>query len=225
MLEVTNLANSICEQCQHGKQTRVHFKTKQHSSTKPLELVHTDLCGPTKSKGLNGEKYFMLLIDDYTRMIWVCILNGKSKYFGDFKTFKELVENETGSRIKCPGSDNGGEFTSDEFNKYCEEHVIKRQFSVARTPHQNGVDERKNNIVMEMARTMLNESKLNDKFWGHAIHIAVHILNRGLLKSKRIKLPTSYGQEERQMYDTSNFLEASAISKEKIRRLKNLTLK
>ena len=59
-----------------------------------------------------------------------------------------MVEN---SRIKCLRSDNGGEFTSDEFNKYCEEHGIKRQFSVARTPQQNGVDERKNRSVMEMA--------------------------------------------------------------------------
>ena len=97
MPEVTKPANSVCEQCQHGKQTRVHFKTKEHSSTKPLELIHTDLCGPTKSKGLNGEKYFMLLIDDYTRMTWVCLLNRKSEAFGCFKTFKELVENETGS--------------------------------------------------------------------------------------------------------------------------------
>ena len=63
MSKVTKLANSVCEQCQHGKQTRIHFKTKEHSSTEPLELVHTDLCGQTKSKGLNGEKYFMQIID------------------------------------------------------------------------------------------------------------------------------------------------------------------
>ena len=77
MLEVTNPANSVCEQCQHGKQTRVYFKKKEHSSTKPLELVHTDLCGPAKRKGLNGEQYFMLLIDEYTRMTWVFLLNTK----------------------------------------------------------------------------------------------------------------------------------------------------
>ena len=94
----------------------------------------------------------MLLIDDYTRMTWVCLLNRKSEAFGCFKTFKELVENETGSQIKCLRSDNGGEFTSDEFNKYYEEHGIKRQFSIARTPQQNGVAERKNRSVMEMAR-------------------------------------------------------------------------
>ena len=86
MSKLTNPTNSICEQCQHGKQTRVHFKTKEHSSTKPLEFVHNDLCGPTKSKGLNGEKYFMLLIDDYTRMTWVCLLDRKSEAFGCFRS-------------------------------------------------------------------------------------------------------------------------------------------
>ena len=100
-----------------------------------------------------------------------------------------MVENETGSRIKCLISDNGGEFTLDEFNKYCEEHGIKRQFSVSRTPQQNGVYERKNRSVMEMARTMLNESKLNDKFWGQAVHTTVYIMNKGLLRSKNDKTP------------------------------------
>ena len=138
--------------------------------------------------------------------------------------FKELVENEIGSRIKCLRFDNGGEFTSDEFNKYCEEHEIKRHFLVARTPQQNGVAERKNRSVMEMARTMLNESKLNDKFWGHAVHTSVHILNRGLLKNKNDKIPMSYGPKEQQVYNTLESLEASVTSKEMIRRLENLTL-
>ena len=95
-----------------GKQTRVEFKTKEHSTTRTLELVHTDLCRPTRSKGLNGEEYFMLLIDDFTRMTWVCVLKKKSQAFGYFKIFKELVENETYQKIKCLRSDNGGEFTS-----------------------------------------------------------------------------------------------------------------
>ena len=100
-----------------------------------------------------------------------------------------MVKNETGLRIKCLRSDNGGELTSDEFNKYCEGHGIKRQFSVARTPHQNGVVERKNRSVMEMARTMLNESNLNDKFWGQAVHITLDIMKRGFLRSKTDKTP------------------------------------
>ena len=86
-------------------------------------------------------------------------------------------------------SDNGGEFTSKEFNHYYEEHGIKRQFSAARTPQQNRVAERKNIIVLEMARTMLNDSQLNEKFWGQAVHTSVHILNIGLLRNDSDKTP------------------------------------
>ena len=106
----------------------------------------------------------MLLVDDFTRMTWVCLLKKKSEAFGYFKIFKELVENEAEQKIKCLRSDNGGEFTSKEFNLYCEEHGIKGQFSTARTPQQNGVAERKNKTMMEMARTILNDSQLSDKF-------------------------------------------------------------
>ena len=68
MSEITKLANVICKHCQHGKQTKVGFKTKEYSTTKPLEIVHTDLCGPMRTKGLEGELYFMLLIYDKIRM-------------------------------------------------------------------------------------------------------------------------------------------------------------
>lgn len=67
-------------------------------------------------------------------------------------------------KIKCLRSDNGGEFTSNEFNNYCHEHGIRRQFSATRTPQQNREKERKNMTVLEMARTMLNEVGINDKF-------------------------------------------------------------
>jgi hypothetical protein len=152
--------------------------------------VHTDLVGPTITKGLKGEKYFMLLVDDYTRMTAVFFLKNKSEAFENFKVYKEMVENEMDSKIKCLRSDNGGEFTSKEFMDYCNSHGIKRQFSVARTPQQNGVVERKNMTVQEMARTMLMDSKLVDIFWTQAVHIVVHIQNRVMLRNNTDK--TSY---------------------------------
>ena len=94
----------------------------------------TDLYGPTRNKILQGEYYFMLLIDNYTRMTWVTILKEKSEAFEKFKIFKAMVENETHVKIKCLRSRNGGEFTSNEFNDFCETHGIKRQFLVAKTP-------------------------------------------------------------------------------------------
>jgi hypothetical protein len=164
MPQITKPTNSLCKHCQQGKQTKTRFKSKEYSTTKPLEIVHTDLVGPTTTKGLKGERYFMLLVDDYTRMTAVFFLKNKSKAFENFKIYKEMVENEMDSRIKCLRSDNGGEFTSKEFMNYCNNHGIKRQSSVARTPQQNGVVERKNMTVQEMARTMIMDSKSIDIF-------------------------------------------------------------
>jgi transposase InsO family protein len=93
----------------------------------------------------------MLLVDDYTRMTVVCFLKNKSEDFENFKIYKKMVENEMDSRIKCLIYNNGGEFTSKEFMDYCSSHGIKIQFFIARTPEQNGVVERKNRAVQEMA--------------------------------------------------------------------------
>jgi hypothetical protein len=189
MPKIIKPSNSVCRHFQHGKQTRVRFKTKEYSTSKPLELVHTDLCGPTRTKSMQGEHYFILFIDDYTRMNWVYFLKEKSEAFKKFKAFKAHVENETDLKIKCLRSYNGGEFTSDEFNEFCETHGIKRHFSAPRTPQQNGVVERKNRIVQEATRTMLNESKLPYIYWREAVYTTIYILNRAQLRVNHDKTP------------------------------------
>jgi hypothetical protein len=93
--EISKPTNTLCKHCLQGKQTRTKFKSKEYSTTKPLEIVHTYLVGPTRTKGLNGEQYFMLLVDDYTRMTVVFFLKKKSEAFEHFKIYKELVETET----------------------------------------------------------------------------------------------------------------------------------
>jgi transposase InsO family protein len=93
----------------------------------------------------------MLSVDDYTRMTLVCFLKNKSEAFEKFKIYKEMVENEMDSRIKCLRSDNGGEFNSKEFMDYYNSHGIKKKFFIARTPQHNGVVERKNMTIHEMA--------------------------------------------------------------------------
>jgi transposase InsO family protein len=130
----------------------------------------------------------MLLVDDYTRMTIVCFLN-KSEAFENFNIYKEMVENEMDSRIKCLRSDNGEDFTPKEFMDYCSSHGIKKKFSVARTPQQNGVVERKNRIVQEMAPTMLMDSKLTNIFWTQVVHTTFHIQNRVMLRNNTDKNP------------------------------------
>jgi transposase InsO family protein len=95
---------------------------------------------------MQGEHYFILFIDDYTRMTWIYFLKEKSEAFKKFKAFESHVENETNIKIKCLRLYNGGEFTSDEFTEFCEIHGIKRHFSTPRTPQENGVVERKNKL-------------------------------------------------------------------------------
>jgi transposase InsO family protein len=141
----------------------------------------------------------MLLVDDYTRMTAVCFLWKNSEAFKNFNMYKEMVENQIDSKIKCLRSNNGREFTSKEFMDFCSKHGIKRKFFVSRTPQQNGVIQRKNKIVQEMARTMLMDSKLTDIFWVQAVHTIVHIQNKECSKTTVIKIPTIYGKEDQQM--------------------------
>ncbi|CAL2242564.1 unnamed protein product [Prunus armeniaca] len=113
-----------------------------------------------------GNKYFMLLIDDCTRMVWVYFLRYKSDALNCFQKFKTMVELQSGFRVTCLRSDRGGEFTSCEFNKLCEEEEsIQRQLSMAYTPQQNGVVERKNRTVVEMEKAMLHEKGLPYYLW------------------------------------------------------------
>ena len=93
-----------------------------------MDIFHTDIYGPSRNRRIQGEHYFMLIIDDYMRMTWVYFLKEKSEQIEKFKAFKTCVENETYIKIKCLRSDNGGEFTSKEFNMFCKDHGIKIQF-------------------------------------------------------------------------------------------------
>ena len=114
-----------------------------------------DLCGPARTKTPSGESYFMLIIDDFSRMKWAAFLKNKSKALEKFKIFKELVENQIGCKLKCIRSDRGGEFTDYDFVDLCNEHGIKQQFTIAGTPQHNGVAERQNRSVQQIARAMM----------------------------------------------------------------------
>ena len=91
MPQIAKATNTLCKHCQQGKKTKTRFKSKEYSTTRPLEIVHTDLVGPMIEKGLKGERYFMLLVDDYTRMTAVFFPKNKSKDFENFKIYKQMV--------------------------------------------------------------------------------------------------------------------------------------
>ena len=118
--------DQVCKRCLLGKQFHKSFPMESSSrAQKPIELIHTDVCGPIKPSSLGKSNYFLLFIDDFSRKTWVYFMKEKSEVFENFKNFKALVEKESGLLIKVVRSDHEGEFTSNIFQKYCEDHGIR----------------------------------------------------------------------------------------------------
>ncbi|KAL4272302.1 hypothetical protein GQ457_13G009650 [Hibiscus cannabinus] len=180
-----------CEGCIYGKQCKKSFPVgKARRATRCLELVHADVVGPMKTQSFGGSRYFLLFTDECSRMSWVYFLQFKSETFENFKKFKALVEKQTGRCIKALRTDRGGEFVSQEFNNLCDEHGLRRELTAPYTPEQNGVAERKNRTVVEMARSMLRAKGLPNQLWAEAVATAVYLLN--LSPTKAVLNQTSY---------------------------------
>ncbi|GJT07942.1 putative ribonuclease H-like domain-containing protein [Tanacetum coccineum] len=127
--------------------------------------------------------------DDYSRFSWVFFLATKDETSGILKSFITGVENLIDQRVKVIRCDNGTEFKNKEMNQFCERKGIKREFSVARTPQQNKVAERKNKTLIEAARTMLADSKLPTTFWAEEVNTACYVQNRVLVTKPHNKTP------------------------------------
>lgn len=170
---------SVCDGCLMSKQVRKQFpKQASYTSKEPLELIHGDLCGPISPETASGKRYFFLLVDDFSKFMWVYFLKSKDEAFGTFKNFQALVETSPGKRVKIFRTDRGGEFTSNEFKSYCEKAGIQRHYTAPYTPQQNGVVERRNRTVVEMARSCLKEMQMPAMLWGEAVRHSVYLLNR-----------------------------------------------
>jgi transposase InsO family protein len=134
------------------------------TTDRPLELLHMDLFGPIAYKSIGGSKYCLVIVDDYSRFTWVFFLQEKSQTQETLKKFLRRAQNKFGLRIKKIRSDNGMEFKNSQIEGFLEEEGIKHEFSSPYTPQQNGVVERKNRTLLDMARTMLDEYKTPDRF-------------------------------------------------------------
>jgi hypothetical protein len=149
-----------------------------------------DLFGPIAYISIGGSKYCLVIVDDYSRFTWVFFLQEKSHTQETLKGFLRRAQNEFGLRINKIRSDNGTEFKNSQIESFLEEEGIKHEFSSPYTPQQNGVVERKNQTLLDMAGTMLDEYKTPDRFWAEAVNTACYAINR--LYLHRILKKTSY---------------------------------
>jgi len=170
---------NFCEDCVLGKHQRASLpKTTEYQVKEQLGLVHTDVCGLITPVSFSGKRYFLTFIDDFSQKTWVYCLKEKFEVFGVFKKFKVMIENETCTKIKAVRSDRGGEYTSAEFMRYCEELGIRRFLIASYSPQQNGVAERKNQTILNMVRAMLKGKNMSKEFWAEAVQCVVYVQNR-----------------------------------------------
>ena len=178
--DLKNVDVGLCEDCIFGKQKKVSFtKISKTPKAERLELVHTDVWGPSPVSSLAGSLYYVTFIDDSTRKLWVYFLKKKSEVFDTFRKWKAMVENETGLKIKRVRSDNGGEYRDNRFREFCANNGIKMEKTVPMTPQQNGVAERMNRTLNERARSMRIHAGLPKMFWAEAVNTAAYLINRG----------------------------------------------
>ena len=176
--DVTFDKNKLCSTCQAGKQVATHHPIKTMLSTsKPLELLHMDLFGPTTYKSIGGNLYCLVIVDDFSRYTWVMFLGDKSETPEVFKTFARRAQREYNSPIVKIRSDNGTEFKNMKIEEWCDEEGIKHEFSATYTPQQNGVVERKNKTLITLARAMLDDYGTSERFWAEAINTVCHASN------------------------------------------------
>ena len=180
--------NSLCEACQLGKVHRQSFPASETKTKGVLELIHTDLWGPSPTVSRNGYKYYISFVDDYTRYTWIYPLKLKSQAFEVFKLFKAQVENQFNTKIKELQSDLGGEFRV--FSDFLNQNGIKFRHSCPYTHHQNGLVERKHRHIIELALTLLAQASLPFQFWWEAVHTAAYHINR--LPTPVLKLLSPY---------------------------------
>ena len=178
-----------CEICHTGKICQTPFKSSSSRAEEKLGLVHSDICGPISTTSLGGSKYFVTFIDDYTRYTEVVMLKNRSEVLSAFKKYMLRVKRETSHNIKVLRTDNAKEYISKEFTELLESEGIKHELTVPHTPQQNGVAERANRTLVEMARCMLLQSKQPNSLWAEAISTANFIRNRCPTKALNNKTP------------------------------------
>ena len=175
----------VCAPCKHGKMIAAsHAPVTQVMTERPGELLHMDTVGPARVRSAGGKWYVLVIVDDFSRYSWVFFLESKDEAFQFIHDLVLKLKNELSNNVvRAIRSDNGTEFKNARMKAFCSEQGLDHQFSSPYVPPQNGVVERKNRTLVEMARTMLDEHKTPRRFWAEAINTACYVANRIFLRA------------------------------------------
>jgi hypothetical protein len=199
---IPNIHESICEGCEFGKSHRQPFKdySSRPPATRLLERIHCDLSGPIHIQNMNerelaiyevfGEpQYLSLIVDEKSRMMSGKLLHSKSQAAEHIIQFISQAENETEQKVKYFHADGGSEYNNIRLQSYFREKGIQMELTTKGTPQHNGIVERCNRSVFELARSMLYHAKLSTVFWGEAIITAIYLLNHRIARNDKHRTP------------------------------------
>lgn len=178
-----------CEICLQNKMTNLPFENNRRRATEILEIVHTDVNGPITPVGYNEQRYFVSFIDDYSRHAAVCVIKNKSEVFDCFRTYVNRMQNQTGKRVKEIRCDRGREYLNRDFYNFAKENGIFLNPGPAYTHELNGTAERYNRTIMDRARCLMTEAKLDKKYWPECVLTAAYLGNRILTNTAEKKSP------------------------------------
>lgn len=170
---------ALCEYCVMAKHTRTPYRSiLTNRSSRPNELLHSDLWGPASQSGSEGEKYYINIIDDFTRRVVTLPIQYKFEAANIIKIVLTNFNNQKGTWPIHFLSDKGGEFISDELRSFLQQKGVATDLTTTNSPQSNGVSERMNRTLVEKARAMMNWAKLPKTFWHQAITAAAYLRNR-----------------------------------------------
>ncbi|GJT63590.1 retrovirus-related pol polyprotein from transposon TNT 1-94 [Tanacetum coccineum] len=181
----------LCSACALGKSTKKPHKPKsEDTNQEKLYLLHMDLCGPMRVASVNGKKYILVIVDDYSRFTWVKCLRSKDEAPAFIINFLKMIQVRLKETVRRIRTDNGTEFVNQTLREYYEKVGISHETSVARSPQQNGVVERQNRTLIEAARIMLIYAKAPLFLWAEAVATTCYTQNRSMIRRHHGK--TSY---------------------------------
>ncbi|KAJ0466424.1 putative RNA-directed DNA polymerase [Helianthus annuus] len=218
-----------CETCILAKSHRKSYKPSNSRVDLPFSLVHSDVWGPSPVLRGQGFRFFLIFVDDCTRMTWVYFLKHKSEVYEKFLMFYDMVNTQFKKGIQVLRSDNGGEFVNTAMKQFFQDKGMIHQTTYPHTPEQNGVSERKNRIILEMTRAMLLESHVPTSWWPEAVASSIYLINRLPTKilnfetpldnmSKFVRIPPEHSLEPK-IFGCSVFANIPKINRTKLGKL------
>ncbi|GJS62618.1 retrovirus-related pol polyprotein from transposon TNT 1-94 [Tanacetum coccineum] len=178
-----------CETCILAKSHRQTFKPSNTRVKVPFSLIHSDVWGPAPVIGGQSFRYYVIFVDDCTRMTWIYFLKNKAEVYDRFTAFYAMIQTQFQKSIQVVRSDNGGEYMNSQMNLFFQSKGIVHQTTCPHTPEQNGVAERKNRLLLEMTRALIIESNAPNFFWPEALATATYLINRLPTKILKMKTP------------------------------------